>query len=160
MQEPTYSSVAAQDLSAVMTGIHVPHELLTGSKADVTVDTTDVRLRLSPGSMTKLMTRASQLDGLSLQISGGKLLAKVNLHGVDATATVRPEVVKGRIRLVVDNLPSELPSVIRDSLTSLLAKGIALPRLPFGATLKEIALDGQSIALTATASNISFAAGA
>ncbi|QNE18734.1 DUF2993 domain-containing protein [Kribbella qitaiheensis] len=160
MQRPTFSSVAAEDLSAEMTGVHVPQELLTGSKAVVTVDTTDVRLRLSPGALTKLTATVSGLSGLSLQISGGKLLAHVKVRGVDATATVRPQAVNGRIRLVVDQLPSELPSVIRKAVTTLLAKGVALPDLPFGATLKEIALDGQAIALTATAKNLQLTAGA
>ena len=160
MQRPSVSSVSAEDLSAVMTGIHVPREVLTGGKqADVKVDETDVRLRVSPLALTKLMTSASGLDGMSLQISGGKLLAKVQVQGVDATATVRPQVVNGRIRLIVDSLPADLPSVIRKSVSSLLAKGIGLPQLPFRATLKQVAVTGQSIVLTATATNIEFAAG-
>ncbi|WP_112242513.1 LmeA family phospholipid-binding protein [Kribbella monticola] len=160
MQEPSFKSVAAEDLSAVMTGIHVPHELLTGSKGVVTVDTTDVRLRVSPGALTKLTAAASGLDGLSLQIVGGKLQARVKVRGVDATATVRPQAVNGRIRLLVDQLPDEVPSVIRKAVSSLLAKGIGLPDLPFGATLKEIAISGQSIVLTAAASNLHLTAGA
>ena len=159
MQRPTFSSVAAEDLSAVMSGIHVPRELLTGSNAVVTVDTTDVRLRMSPGALTKLTAAASGLDGLSLQVSGGKLLARANVRGVEATATVRPQAVNGRIRLMVDNLPADVPSVIRKVVTSSLAKGIALPKLPFGATLKDVSVDGQSIVLTATAANLQLAAG-
>jgi hypothetical protein len=154
MQRPSFSSVVAEDLTADMSGIHVPRELLTGSSGVVTVDTTDVRLRMSPGALTKLTARASGIEGLSLKISAGKLLASVSVRGVDATATVRPQVAAGRIRLVVEQLPDEVPSVIRRAVTSLLAQGIGLPRLPFGATLKEAGIDGQSIVLTATASNL------
>lgn len=160
MQRPTFSSVAAEDLSAEMRGIHVPQELLTGSKAVVTVDTTDVRLRLSPGALTKLTAGTSGLDGLSLQITGGKLQARAKVRGIDATATVRPQAVGGRIRLAVGQLPDDVPSVVRKAVTALLAKGIGLPKLPFGATLKAIAVDGQSIILTATATNLKMAAGA
>lgn len=154
MQRPSFSSVVAEDLTADMSGIHVPRELLTGGSGVVTVDTTDVRLRMSPAALTKLTARASGIEGLSLKISGNKLLASVNESGVDATATVRPQVVAGRIRLVVEQLPDEIPSVIRRAVTSSLAQGIALPRLPFGATLKEAGIEGQSIVLIATASNL------
>jgi hypothetical protein len=159
MDRPSVSQVSAEDLSAVMTGIHVPRELLSGKQAAVKVDETEVRLRVSPLALTKLMTSASGLDGMSLRISDGKLLAKVQVSGVDATATVRPQVVNGRIRLIVDSLPAELPSAIRKAVSSLLAKGIGLPQLPFRATLKQVAVAGQSIVLTATATNIQFAAG-
>jgi hypothetical protein len=37
---------------------------------------------------------------------------------------------------------------------SLLAKGIVVPDLPFGASLKQVAADGQSVVLTATASDV------
>jgi hypothetical protein len=81
-----------------------------------------------------------------------KLQARVVVQGVTASATVRPQVQNGRISLVVDGLPG-VPSAIRDAVNSVLARGIVVPELPFGASVKQVAVDGQSILLTATAAN-------
>jgi len=154
MQRPTISSVPAQDLTAAMTGIRVPREPLTGdTSAAVLVDAADVRLRLSPDALTKLTARASGLNGLTLRILGGKLQARVMVQGVEGVAAVQPQAYEGRIRLVVDELPAEVPSAVRDAVNSLLAKGIEIPDLPFGASLKQVAVDGQSVVLTATATD-------
>lgn len=154
MERPTMSSIPAQDLTAVMTGIQVPRELLTGGTgADVVVDSTDVRLRMSPQDLTRLATATSGLRGLTLRITGGRLQARVTVRGIEVEATVRPQVRGNRIRLLVDDLPGQ-PEVIRDAVNSLLAKGLVMPDLPFGATLKQVAVEGQSIAVTATAADI------
>lgn len=154
MDRPTVSSVPAQDVTAVMTGIQVPRELLTGGTgAEVVVDSTDVRLRLSPQDLTRLASRTSGLDDLTLRITGGRLQARVEVRGVDVAATVRPQVRGNRIRLLVDDLPDQ-PEVIRQAVNSLLAKGIEMPDLPFGATLKQVAVEGQSIMLTAVAADL------
>jgi hypothetical protein len=39
-------------------------------------------------------------------------------------------------------------------MSSLLAKGIVVPDLPFGASLKQVAVDGQSVLLTSTAADV------
>jgi hypothetical protein len=155
MQRPTISSIPAQDLTVAMTGVHVPRELLTGNTgAAVRIDSADLRLRLSPDALTKLAARTSSLDGLTLRIVGAKLQARVVTQGVEASATVRPQVQNGRVRLLVDDLPAAVPSTVRDAMSSLLAKGIVVPDLPFGASLKQVAVDGQSILLTATAADV------
>jgi hypothetical protein len=155
MQRPTISSIPAEDLMVTMTGVQTPRELLTGD-TDVTVlvDAADVQLRLSPEALTNLTARASGMDELTLRIVGGKLQARVMVQGVEAVATVQPQAQRGRIRLVVDELPAEVPSAVRDAVNSLLAKGIVVPDLPFGASLKQVAADGQSVVLTATASDV------
>jgi hypothetical protein len=151
MDQPTISAVPAQDLTVAMTGVHVPREVLTGDTgAAVTVDTADVRLRLSPDALTKV-ARTNGLDGLKLRIVGGKLQAQITVQGVEASATVRPQAQNGRISLVLDNLPP----AVRDAVNSLLSQGIELPKLPFGATLKQIAVKGQLVVLTATAADLS-----
>jgi len=38
------------------------------------------------------------------------------------------------------------------------AKGIVIPDLPFGASLKQVTVDGQSVLLTATAANVELSA--
>src|SRR5882757_3968463 len=158
MNQPTVSAVQAEDLKVTMSGVHVPREALTGdSNAAVTVDTSDVQLRLSPVALTKLVARTSGLDGLTLRIAGGKLQAQVKIQGVEAAATVQPQAQNGRIRLVVGELSGSIPSAIRELLTSQLAKGIQLPELPFGASLKQVAVEGQAVALTATAANVQLA---
>jgi hypothetical protein len=155
MQRPTISSIPAQDLTVAMTGVHVPRELLTGGTgAAVMVDSADLRLRLSPDALTKLATRTSNLDGLTLRIVGAKLQARVVVQGVEASATVRPQVQNGRVRLIVDDLPAAVPPTVNDAMKSLLARGIVVPNLPFGASLKQVAVDGQSILLTATAAHL------
>jgi DUF2993 family protein len=155
MRRPTISSIPAQDLTVAMTGIRVPRELLTGTTdAAVLVGAADVRLRLSPDALTRLIASAGGLDGLTLRIVGGKLQARVVVQGAKAVATVQPQAQEGRIRLVVDELPAEVPSAVRDAVRSLLAKGIEIPQLPFGASLKQVAADGQSIVLAATATDV------
>jgi len=155
MQRPTISSIPAQDLTVAMTGIQVPHELLTGDTgAAVMVDSADLRVRLSPDALTKLAARTSGLHGLTLRIVGGNLQARVVVEGVEAGATVHPQAQNGLIRLVVDDLPAAVPSTVRDAVNSLLAKGIDVPDLPFGASLKQVAVDGQSVLLTATAADV------
>lgn len=155
MQRPTISSIPAEDLTVTMTGVQTPRELLTGdTHVTVLVDAADVQLRLSPEALTNLTARASGMDELTLRIVGGKLQARVMVQGVEAVATVQPQAQRGRIRLVVDELPAEVPSAVRDAVNSLLAKGIVVPDLPFGASLKQVAADGQSVVLTATASDV------
>jgi hypothetical protein len=155
MLQPTFSSIPAEDLTVAMTGVHVPRAVLTGGTgAAVKVDSADLRVRLSPAALTKLAARTSGLNGLTLRVVGAKLQARVAIQGVEAAATVRPQVQNGRIRLIVDGLPASVPSPIRDAVNSLLAKGIVVPDLPFGATLKQVAIDGQSVLLTATAANL------
>lgn len=155
MEQPTYAKVPAEDLTVAMTGIQVPRELLTGDKgAAVVVDTADVRLRLSPEALTKLAARTSGLDGLTLRIVNGKLQARVKVQGVQAVATVRPQLRNGRLRLTVDNLSGDAPPGVREALNSLLATGIEVPELPFGASLKQVAVEGQSVLLGATAADV------
>ncbi|WP_344109948.1 DUF2993 domain-containing protein [Kribbella alba] len=152
MQQPTFSSIPAQDLTVVMSGIQVPREVLTGGTgAGVKVTSADLKLRMSPDALNRL-ARAGGLDGLTLRIVNSKLQARVAVQGVTASATVRPQVQNGRISLVVDGLPG-VPSAIRDAVNSVLARGIVVPDLPFGASVKQVAVDGQSILLTATAAN-------
>jgi hypothetical protein len=159
MQRPTISSIPAQDLTVTMTGVHVPRELLTGNTgAAVKVDSADLRLRLSPDALTKLAARTSNLNGLTLRIVGAKLQARVLVQGIEASATVRPQVQNGRISLVSDDLPTAVPSTVRDAVNSLLAKGIVVPELPFAASLKQVAVDGQSVLLTATAADVDLSA--
>jgi hypothetical protein len=159
MQRPTISSIPAQDLTVTMTGVHVPRELLTGNTgAAVKVDSADLRLRLSPDALTKLAARTSNLNGLTLRIVGAKLQARVQVQGIEASATVRPQVQNGRISLVADDLPTAVPSTVRDAVNSLLAKGIVVPELPFAASLKQVAVDGQSVLLTATAADVDLSA--
>jgi hypothetical protein len=152
MQQPTFSSIPAQDLTVVMSGIQVPREVLTGGTgAGVKVTTADLKLRMSPDALNRL-ARAGGLDGLTLRIVNSKLQARLVVQGVTASATVRPQVQNGRISLVVDGLPG-VPSAIRNAVNSVLARGIVVPELPFGASVKQVAVDGQSILLTATAAN-------
>ena len=44
--------------------------------------------------------------------------------------------------------------VARNAIDNLLARGLEIPELPFGASLKAITVDGQAVLLTATASDI------
>jgi hypothetical protein len=149
MQQPTFSSIPAEDLTVDLTGVHVPRALLTGQTGTaITVDSTDMRLKLSPAELAELAARATGL---------GKLHARLTVSGIEADATIRPQVKNGRIVMAVDQLPDGVPAAIRDGMTSLLSKGITLPELPFAASLKQVSVDGGSVVLTATAANLEFA---
>ncbi|ONI71627.1 hypothetical protein BWI15_15815 [Kribbella sp. ALI-6-A] len=153
MDRPSVSKVSAEDLTMVMTGVQVPREMLTGdTSATVVIGQADIRLRMSPDALTRLTAGASGIDGLKLTAAGEKLQATV--RGVDAVATVRPEVRNGRIGLIVDNLPDGVPARVRTMLTALLARGIRIPELPFGATVTQAAVQGQSLVVTATANDV------
>jgi hypothetical protein len=158
MQQPTISSIPAEDLTVAMSGVHVPRAALTGGNgAAVTVDTTDVQVRLSPSELAKLAARTTGVDDLTMRVVDGKLHAQLSVRGIEADATIRPTTKNGRIVLAVDELSDSIPSVVRNAITSLLARGIALPKLPFGASLKQVAVQGSSVVLTATAANLKLA---
>ncbi|NEA37315.1 DUF2993 domain-containing protein [Streptomyces sp. SID13031] len=160
MKEPTIEKVAAEDLTVQMHKIHVPRELLTGGTgAAVTVEKADLRLRLSPAALAKLTANTRGIDALTLQIVGGKLLAKATIQGIDVSATVRPEARDGRIGLVADQSTlEEIPEALRGAVSAVLARGIVVPELPFKATIQQVAIEGQSVVLTAVASNLELSA--
>ncbi|MGH3384091.1 MAG: LmeA family phospholipid-binding protein [Nocardioidaceae bacterium] len=154
MRRPTIASVPAEELTADLTGIQVPREVLTGGRgATVTVGSADVRLRVSPAALTRFAASPSGLDRLTLRVVDGRLRAQLTVGGVEAEAGVRPQVRDGRVVLVIDDLPG-VPSAIRDVARDLLGRGIEVPDLPFGAALKQVAVVGQSVVLTATASHV------
>ncbi|MFG1818230.1 DUF2993 domain-containing protein [Kribbella sp. NPDC049174] len=158
MQQPTFSSVPAEDLVVTMTGVHVPRALVTGgSGAEVTIDSTDLKVRLSPAELAKLAARATGVDDLTLRIVDGRLHAQLSVRGIDADATLSPKVEKGRIVLAVDELSDKVPSVVRNAVSSMLARGITLPKMPFGASLKQVAVEGNSVVLVATVDDLTFA---
>lgn len=159
MRQPTFTSVPAEDLTVTMSRVHVPRGLLTGEPgaAAVTVDSTDMRLQMSPGELAKLAARTTGLDGLTLRIADGKLQAQLNVRGLDVKATVNPQVRKGRIVLAVAELGDDVPAVVRDAVKSTLARGIAIPSLPFDAKLKEVAVEGATVVLTATMADLKLA---
>ncbi|WP_020392683.1 DUF2993 domain-containing protein [Kribbella catacumbae] len=159
MREPTIEKIPAEDLTVEMKKIHIPRELLTGdTSAAVTVEKADLKLRLSPAALAKLTANTSGIEAMKLRIVGGKLVAQVTVRGMDASATVLPQVRNGRIVLVVDKLALEgIPEALRGTVSSVLSRGIAVPKLPFKATVQQIAVEGQSVVLTATASNLELA---
>ncbi|TWD79119.1 DUF2993 family protein [Kribbella amoyensis] len=151
MQDPTIESVPAEDLVVTMNSVHVPRALLTGGDGPIVVDTADVRIRVSPSTLT----RFAAVEGLSLRTVDGKLEAQLKVLGAEASVTVRPQVVSGgRIQLIADKLPGDVPAAVRRAVDRLLARGIRLPRLPFGASLKEISVQDQSVVITATAADL------
>ncbi|WP_433161829.1 LmeA family phospholipid-binding protein [Kribbella sp. CA-247076] len=158
MRQPTFSSVPAEDLVVTMDTVHVPRALVTGgSGTAVTIDSTEMKLRLSPAELTKLAARATNLENLGLSIVDGRLHAKLSVRGREVDATLSPKVEQGRIVLAVDQLSDSIPSVIRTTVSRLLARGITLPEMPFGASLKQVAVEGNSVVLVATADNLQFA---
>jgi hypothetical protein len=154
MREPTVEAVTAENLNLVMNDIHVPRSVMTGGAGTVTVDNADLQLKLSPASLTKLVAASSGYRNLSLKIVDEKLQATMTVRGLKASATVIPEARNGRLGLQVGELPGEVPSVVGEAIKAQLAKGIKLPDLPFNATLKQFAVQDQSVVLTATASNL------
>lgn len=159
MREPTIEQIPAEDLTVEMKKIHIPRQLLTGdTSAAVTVEKADLKLRLSPAALARLTANTSGIEALKLRIVGGKLVAQATVRGMDATATVLPQARNGRIGLVVDKLALEgVPEEFRGVVGAVLSRGIVVPELPFKASLQQIAVEGQSVVLTATASNLELA---
>ena len=159
MKQPTFDSIPAEDLKVELHNVHVPRGLLTGQAgAAVTIDSTDVRLQLSPAELAKVAVRSTGLQGLTLDVVDGKLQARLSIRGVTAEATLRPQVEKGRIVLAVDQLSDSVPSFVRNAVRNQLSRAITLPKLPYGATLKQVSVEGSSIVLSATAADLKFAA--
>jgi hypothetical protein len=155
MTKPTFSEVPGENLEVKMNGVHVPRGVITGDAgAAVTVDTTDIRLKLSPAEVGKLVARGAGLNGLTLQAVDGKLKTNLSLRGISIDATVTPTADKGRVALKIDQISDSVPSVVRDLLQARLARGISLPKLPYDATLKEVAIEDGSVVLIATAANL------
>jgi len=159
MREPTIEKVPAEDLTVEMKKIHLPRALLTGdTSAQVTVEKADLKLRLSPAALMRLTTNTSGIEALKLRIVDGKLVAQATVRGMDASATVLPQARNGRIGLAVDKLALEgVPEPLRDAVAAVLSRGITIPELPFKASLQQIAVEGQSVVLTATANNLQLA---
>ena len=84
----------------------------------------------------------------------GKLQARVMIQDIQAVATVQPQVVDGRIRLTVNDLGAGVPVTVRDALNSMLSGGFEMPDLPFGAKLRQISVQGDTIVLVAGANDV------
>jgi hypothetical protein len=158
MQQPTVENVSAENLTLIMNDIHVPRSVMTGGGGTVTVDNADLQLRLSPASLSKLISASSGLRNLSLKIVDAKLQATMTVRGIKVTTSILPEARNGRLGLQVDDLPAEIPSAAGDLIKAQLSKGIKLPELPFNASLKQITIQDQSILLTAAATNLTLGA--
>ncbi|MFC9690006.1 DUF2993 domain-containing protein [Kribbella sp. NPDC056951] len=154
MTKPTFSDVPGENLEVKMTGVHVPRAVVTGGDAAVTVDSTDIRLALSPAEVAKLAARGTGLGGLKMEAVGDKLRAKLTLGTFDFDVAVTPTAKNGRVALTVDEISSDVPAAARDLLKARLARGISLPKLPYDATLKEVAVENGNVVLIATAANL------
>ncbi|MFB6722211.1 DUF2993 domain-containing protein [Kribbella sp. NPDC056345] len=155
MTKPTFSEVPGENLKVKMTGVHVPRAVITGGNgASVTVDNTDIRLALSPAEVAKLAARGTGLGGLKMEAVEGKLRAKLTLGTFDIDVAVTPTAKNGRVALAVDEISSNVPAAARDLLKARLARGISLPKLPYDATLKEVAVENGNVVLIATAANL------
>jgi len=102
----------------------------------------------------KLVARGAGLNGLTLQAVDGKLEAKLSVRGFSMDATVTPIAKNGRVALTVDQLPDSIPSAVRELVQARLSRGISLPKLPYDASLKEVAVEGGSVVLIATAAGL------
>lgn len=154
MTKPTFSEVPGENLEVKMTGVHVPRAVITGGDAAVTVDTTDIRLALSPAEVAKLAARGTGLGGLKMEAVDGKLRAKLSVGEFAVDVAVTPTAKNGRVSLAVDDISGNVPAAARDLLKSRLARGISLPKLPYDATLKEVAVEGGNVVLIATAADL------
>ncbi|MEV8375124.1 DUF2993 domain-containing protein [Kribbella sp. NPDC056861] len=156
MREPTIENIPAENLTVEMHNIHVPRQALTGDRsAVVTVEKADLNLRLAPAGLLKLTTNPRGIDALKFQIVDGKLIARVTVRGLDASAAIQPVPVNGKIGFVVDrSVLDNIPERLRSLVSSALARGIAVPELPFKAQLQRISVEGQTLVLTATAADL------
>jgi hypothetical protein len=158
MKHPTFDAVPGEDLKVELRGVHVPRGILTQqSGAAVTVDDTVMRLRLSPTQLAKLAATSTGLTGLGLNAVDGKLQAKLSVRGIEAGATIVPQISNGRLVLAADQVSDKVPSFLRTMLKSQLARGITIPELPFGAQIDHVGVEGNSVVLTASVDNLKLA---
>ncbi|MEV0800545.1 DUF2993 domain-containing protein [Kribbella sp. NPDC050281] len=156
MKQPTFSNdVAAEDLVVEMSGVHVPRALLEQKPGTaVTVDSTAMRVHLSPDELTKLAARTTNIKGLSFRIVDGKLHARLTVGGLNADVAVTPQVKGRRIALGVEDMSDSIPSVVRNAVKSQLARGLTFPQLPFDASLKQVSVEGDSLLLVAAVADL------
>jgi hypothetical protein len=156
MEKPTFSGVPGEDLKVELQNVHVPRSLLTQQSGAVTIDTTDLRLQLSPRELARLAVRSTGLEGLTMTVVDGKLHVKATVRGVAIDAPIAPAVKDGRVALTLGQLSDSIPSYVQDAIRSQLATGITLPELPFGAQLTGINVEDNSVIVTAAAKDLKF----
>ncbi|MGW7682002.1 LmeA family phospholipid-binding protein [Kribbella sp. NPDC054772] len=156
MLKPKFSGVPAESLKVDMHDVHVPRSLVLNQKGTVTVDTTDLQLKLSPRELGRLAVKSTGLEGLQMPVVDGKVHAQATVQGVKIDVPVLPQIQNGKIAVDVSQLSTTLPSVLRNALKNQLAQGITIPPLPFGAQLSGVSVVGGAVVLTATASGLNF----
>jgi len=155
MKDLTFTGISADDLQVDMTGVHVPRAVLKNEPgAHVTVDSTSMRLHLSPTELAALARRTTGVKGWTLRIVEGKLHAGLSVGGITVDAVVTPQAKAGRIVLAVEQMSDSVPEVAREAMTSKLREGIPVPRLPFGAYVTQAGIEGDSLVLVATVDNL------
>ncbi|MFF0264675.1 DUF2993 domain-containing protein [Kribbella sp. NPDC004536] len=150
MGKPAFSKVPGENLTVDMTGVHVPRSLLFKQTGTVTVDKTDMQVRLSPRELGRLAVKTTGLQGLSMEAVGGKLHVKYAANGVNLDVPVVPQIQDGKLTL--DLSDGSVPAALKSELTN----GIELPELPFKAQLTSVDLKDNAVVLAATVPDLSF----
>ncbi|GAA1581573.1 hypothetical protein GCM10009804_42750 [Kribbella hippodromi] len=157
MGKPAFSKVPGENLTVDMSNVHVPRSLLFQQSGTVTVGTTDMQVKISPREIGRLAVHSTPgLAGLTTEVVGGKLHAKAAIQGVNIDVPVVPQIQKGQIALAVDESATGVPSALQNALKNLLARGISLPELPFGAQLTSVNVQDNAVVLSATVKDLKF----
>ncbi|GAA2793718.1 LmeA family phospholipid-binding protein [Kribbella solani] len=156
MGKPTFDKVPGENLTVDMNNVHVPRSLLFQQSGTVTVGTTDMQVRMSPREVGRLAVRSTGLAGLTTEVVNGKLHAKLAMQGINIDVPVVPQVQQGRIALALEESATGAPSALQDRLKNLLARGISLPELPFGAQLTSVNVQDNAVVLAATVKDLKF----
>ncbi|NUS72174.1 MAG: DUF2993 domain-containing protein [Corynebacteriales bacterium] len=149
MKNATLQQVPLENVNITLSGVTVPSDLLTGADPhDVTVERVDGVVRIDP----KVLAARLPVPDLELRTTNGKLFAQARLEIRGFTG-----VVEGEVSLRVDNemivpnvsqLTSQggpAPEVATEYINTELERGYALPELPFGLSLTEVAIRGDLI---------------
>jgi LmeA-like phospholipid-binding len=156
MGKPAFSKVPGEKLTVDMQDVHVPRSLLFQQTGTVTVGSTDMQVRLSPRELGRLAVKATGLDGLSMEVVGGKLHAKLASNGINIDVPVVPQVQDGKIALDVGEMSGSIPAAAATALKSELARGVDLPQLPFDAQLTHVDVQDNAVVLSATVKDLAF----
>jgi len=152
MGKPAFAKVPGESLTVDMANVHVPKSLLFKQSGTVTVGKTDMEVRLSPREVGRLAVKATGIQGLSMEVVGGKLHVKYAANGLNLDVPVVPQLQNGKIAFDLGDQAGSMPAALK----SQLAGGVDLPQLPYNAQLTSVAIQDNAVVLSATVQNLSF----
>jgi hypothetical protein len=137
-------------------------DLLSGAVVEAPVDSAVATATVGFSSLSTVAKNKIASKALDVQFAQGtddRLAVTGNFTSPQLQAKIKAEakvsIRDGELRVALDQSTlADLPSVVRNELTSLLNTGYKLPRLPFGFKAKTVTVGPAGITVRATASSV------